>query len=421
MKKRFHRRLAARIVLVAIITLAICLGAAAIFEYNNLHRMARATAQSHGSVVFPLLAWEQFSTDPTSGSDIYEATAIAMAQTPFIFLRVLDPRGSELFTHARLNGAELMAAFSPSSSDIPAQTDATSTIHWRDKRLYLTFILPLLDGETGAIRGYLNGVYQMPVADLRTLLNRLLISLGLVTFTVVVGAIICYVGMFLLNRQMIGSFKSLNRANYHLLKELSLALAKSDCRDPGHGLRMVIYAVSLAARVRVPAAHYRGLIYGALLHDVAMVPLPVSLLHKDAQFTAQERTRLYDHPRIGASFLKKLPWLAEAAEVVRHHHEHYDGSGYPDSIDHENIPLTARIVAIADCFDALTSPRPQREPVPVEEAMHVMEKDSGQRFDPVLLASFFAIAPALYKRLHSLSLNQLDKEVDKKLKSYLPV
>src|SRR5918996_1280766 len=125
-----------------------------------------------------------------------------------------------------------------------------------------------------------------------------------------------------------------------------------------------------------------GIEFGFLLHDIGKVAVPDSILHKPEPLTPQERLLIEQHPVTGWEIVRQVDFLGAASEVVRHHHERWDGDGYPDGLKGEDIPLTARVFAVADTFDALTTTRPYRPASPIAEACQELLKHSETQFDP---------------------------------------
>ena len=131
--------------------------------------------------------------------------------------------------------------------------------------------------------------------------------------------------------------------------------------------------------------------FGFLLHDVGKVAVPDSILWKPEPLTPEERSLMERHPLVGWEILREIDFLGEAKLVVRHHHERWDGAGYPDGLAGEVIPLSARVFAVADALDALTTVRPYRAPSTLIEARAMIEDSSGTQFDPEVVDAFLEI------------------------------
>ncbi|KEF35155.1 hypothetical protein RDMS_03735 [Deinococcus sp. RL] len=156
----------------------------------------------------------------------------------------------------------------------------------------------------------------------------------------------------------------------------------------GHEERVVTLAVALAQAAGLSAPQVRAVRWGAALHDLGKLRVPAALLNKAGPLSGEERALLQRHPVWGAELLSPLPLPAAAVAAVRHHHERWDGSGYPAGLRWGRIPLTARIVALADVFDALVSSRPYKPAWCEREAARVMLRGAGSQFDPHLARLF---------------------------------
>ena len=131
-----------------------------------------------------------------------------------------------------------------------------------------------------------------------------------------------------------------------------------------------------------------------LLHDIGKIGISENILRKPAKLSNCEWEIMKSHPVMGEEILKPLPTLKPVLPLIRHHHERWDGKGYPDGLKGEEIPLGARIIAICDAFDAMTSLRPYRKPLSKEKALKEIEKNSGTQFDPKLVEIFLKISPS---------------------------
>src|SRR5262249_37290928 len=135
-------------------------------------------------------------------------------------------------------------------------------------------------------------------------------------------------------------------------------------------------------------AEKRDLYYAAVFHDIGKIGMPDRILHSTDRLSPEELERVKQHPVVGSRLLEKIPGLQRAVPGIRHHHENFDGTGYPDGLAGESIPLCARIVALADSFDAMTTDRAYRRGRSPAEAIAVIREESGVRFDPSLVDLF---------------------------------
>ena len=150
----------------------------------------------------------------------------------------------------------------------------------------------------------------------------------------------------------------------------------------GHSTRVTRLALALADELGVSDGEVEGLEYGAMLHDVGKIDMPAEILCKPAPLDDDEWNVMRTHPQVGYDLVRKLPHLAPAAEIVLAHHEAFDGTGYPNRLKREEIPLGARILTIADSYDSMTHPHTQRPAMPPAMAVREIERCSGSQFDP---------------------------------------
>jgi putative nucleotidyltransferase with HDIG domain len=184
----------------------------------------------------------------------------------------------------------------------------------------------------------------------------------------------------------------------HSIATLVRALKDHDPDTSRHGVRAAYYALCLADELELPRPDRTALAIGAMLHDIGKLALPRTLLQKPAALTADEHDRVRSHPVVGDGVVRAFPWLGSIRPIVRNHHERWDGAGYPDGLAGENIPLLARVVAVADTFDAMTANRPYRAALPVRAALAQIAEGSGSQFDPDLAAAFRRrLQPARWK------------------------
>jgi HD-GYP domain-containing protein (c-di-GMP phosphodiesterase class II) len=167
------------------------------------------------------------------------------------------------------------------------------------------------------------------------------------------------------------------------LEALASALEAKDPYTREHTGRIRDMAVALSVAMKIPAPQRRAVRLGSILHDVGKIGISDSILQKPGPLTELEWEVMRSHPVVGERMLKGIEFLHDALPVIRHHHERWDGDGYPDGLRGEQIPLGARIVAVCDSFDAMTSDRPYREAIPPDAACEELLRCAGTQFDPV--------------------------------------
>ena len=172
---------------------------------------------------------------------------------------------------------------------------------------------------------------------------------------------------------------------------LAAALEARDGYTLGHGERVAALSVLIGQQMRLPAGRLRALAQGALLHDVGKIGVPDAILHKPGPLTMEERVVIEEHPARGDQMLATaFPGAAERA-VIRHHHERWDGNGYPDGLAGDAIPMEARIAAVADVYDALRSERAYRGALSRERASAYIQENAGMHFDPLCADALLAV------------------------------
>jgi ribonuclease P protein subunit RPR2 len=176
------------------------------------------------------------------------------------------------------------------------------------------------------------------------------------------------------------------------MKSLAHVVEAKDPTTRGHLDRTAHYGLALARRIDPALAELPAVAYGFFLHDIGKVGIPESILCKAGPLTELEWVVMRSHPNQGARIVEPIPFMGEAVDIVRSHHERFDGGGYPRGLRGEEIPLAARIFSIADSFDAMTSDRPYRSALTTEEAVAEIRGAAGTQFDPRCVEAFEALA-----------------------------
>jgi HD-GYP domain-containing protein (c-di-GMP phosphodiesterase class II) len=191
--------------------------------------------------------------------------------------------------------------------------------------------------------------------------------------------------------------QELRRSYKATVLALANAVEARDAYTGRHAQRVAAYGLRIA--------HAAGLDvdpeveFGFLLHDVGKVAVPDAILFKPGPLSEEERALMVRHPQIGSEILRHIEFLDEAKVVVLHHHERWDGEGYPDGLSGEAIPLQARVFAVADALDALTTDRPYRAAVGWAEARQVIRAESGTQFDPAIVAAYETLPDEAFARI----------------------
>jgi putative nucleotidyltransferase with HDIG domain len=201
-----------------------------------------------------------------------------------------------------------------------------------------------------------------------------------------------------LERRVAEATRDLEAAYYQLqttyratLQALGSALDTRDVGTEAHSRRVHGYALAAARAYGLPEDEIAQLAHGVLLHDIGKIGIPDAILLKPDKLTREEWTVMRRHPEIGAELIRDIPFLQGAMPIVRHHHERWDGTGYPDHLRGSEIPVAARIFAVVDAFDAMTVDRPYSTAIAFDAARAELRRSAGSHFDPEIVEAFLRI------------------------------
>lgn len=172
-----------------------------------------------------------------------------------------------------------------------------------------------------------------------------------------------------------------------IIDALAETIDAGDSNRNGHSENVAESSRLIAYKMSLPKSEVQKIYYSAILHDIGVIGVPEEIVNKQGKFTDEEFAEMKKHPEIGERILSKITEMPEIAKNVRSHHEHFDGSGYPDGLAGKDIPIGARIIAVADAFDAMTHLRSYRDLMTKEQAKDELRKCAGSRFDPLVVAA----------------------------------
>ncbi len=420
-KKQIHARLLRRISAACLLVMLLSTAALLYLEYHRLADRVLRTAEHQSALFAGVVALLDRTPEALTPDVTEQLLRSVMEQSSFIEVTVTTADRRTLFSADREDGAARAAAFA-ATAPLPNASDAAAgRLHVADKRFYQQVSIPLRDSRSHRVIGYLDGTYRLSLGDTTATLRWFGLTVALVCGALVVCGLLLYPAMVLLQRQLIVGSGEASRANGFLLKKLAKMLAAADGATSAHHLhRLVVYATALAKQQGLPRTAIHGLIQAAFLYGLDRQGLPEEVAGKREQPEHKGNKQLLAaHQRL-LKEIKRYRWLREAEPIVRTCHEHYDGTGYPAGLSGQAIPIGARILAIAQYFDALTVPGPGRDPVDLATALRSIEQESGLRFDPVLVSTFVTVAPSLFSELTTLDETRLDRRVDGVIKGYLP-
>ncbi len=192
-------------------------------------------------------------------------------------------------------------------------------------------------------------------------------------------------------QQLREALRQIERSYDHTLEVLGAAIDLRDSPTAGHSRRVFLYSIEIAKRLGGLEKQIRNIAMGAWLHDIGKLAISDAILLKPGPLTDEERQTMQRHAQIGYDLVRGIPFLADAAEIIFAHHERCDGSGYPRGLKATEIPVGARIFAVADTFDAMTSDRPYRRALPFKVSREVIEREAGGLYDPQVANVFLNI------------------------------
>ncbi len=278
-----------------------------------------------------------------------------------------------------------------------------------DKNVFLQILYPVYSGDK--LIGYLGGVSRVDKRIVKDFEDNLISTLLTVIFSVFALSIIIFPIIKTSYNKIEENRFELIKTNIHTLMTLGDAIALRDSDTNDHNYRVTFYSIRLAEEMGLKKYTVRSVIKGALLHDIGKIGISDTILLKDGPLNYEEYETMKDHVILGASLVADSPWLENGLDVIRYHHEKFDGTGYIRGLAGEDIPITARIFSIADVFDALTSKRPYKEPLGVIKTIKIMNQGSGLHFDPKILDVFIRNAEKMYNEAYNLSTDILREKI----------
>jgi HD-GYP domain-containing protein (c-di-GMP phosphodiesterase class II) len=384
---------------------AVFAAAVLLIEYNRIGGLVADRAQR--SVAF-LNAQVQHLLDRPGLLDAAEfqdqlermaANARGQKIGRFVYVEISDLGTLELarmFDRDYAHAAAVEVFMSDPSRRLPQDDgDYYESVSIKDTRHVYT-VVPLVT-SAGDVVAFARGMFALSDEAYAQIWRRISTVVGLTVAVIIVTALLLYPIIARLMGQLEALSSKLLDANLEMIEVLGSAIAKRDSDTDVHNYRVSIYSVRLAERIGLDRAAIRSLIKGAFLHDVGKIGTSDNILLKPGRLDEAEFEIMKQHVRHGLDIVARSEWLTDAAAVVGFHHEKYDGSGYHENLAGNDIPLNARIFAIADVFDALTSERPYKKPLGFDEAMRILKEGGGNHFDPSLVEAFAGIAPDLHR------------------------
>lgn len=339
-----------------------------------------------------------------SGPDATEHASVAAKTISgglFDIAEIYDHRGNKLAESLTQEG-HAVESFLPKHG-APNYTAASyESLKLAGGVWVLRVFVPLRNSSTDMrlpITGYFEGVRVIPAWQHA----QLIASSWTVALMVCLASLLCGAALYpvVVHLSADNERKAREVLDSHIsmMEALGRAIAKRDSDTGAHNYRVAWIAASIGERMGINGNAMQALIAGSFLHDVGKIGIPDAILLKPGKLDDSEFSIMRTHVAQGEEIVTGMGWLDGANAVVAAHHEKWNGSGYPRQLSGEDIPLSARIFAVADVFDALCSKRPYKEPMGFEMAMAILEKDTGSHFDPAVMAVFGPMARPIFDRL----------------------
>ena len=292
-----------------------------------------------------------------------------------------------------------------------------SFIKLNDK-IYFKIISPIY--EDRKLFGYIDIKVEVGSRIVRQFRRALIVAVVHTAGTIAMMALALYPLILTSYRKLQRNSRDLLKSHLYTIKALGNAIAERDSDTDKHNYRVTYFSLCMAERLNLSAQSTRSLVKGAFLHDVGKIGISDSILLKPSSLTAQEYAVMKTHVELGVQIVNNIPWLEDSIDVIRFHHERYDGSGYPLGIAESQIPVVARIFSVVDVFDSLISNRPYKHAFSYSESIKII-KQSIKQFDPWVFSNFMLIAESLYKHATSMAMEDYETFLEEKLPNYFKI
>jgi HD-GYP domain-containing protein (c-di-GMP phosphodiesterase class II) len=424
-----YRGLAKRIVLATLAIVAVLTAAVVVKERGLVSETVLELARNRIQILLNH-TWEEADRQGIEPVEAFRQSLIAMRDTrltqrvgSFVYGRFTNSEGvvlADFSEEGYPNLGEIEERLDRQQERFPAAGQSWHEIVRFGGRPHVHLVTPMEDRE-GQVVAHAQTFFAVSDQALAQMRRDLVESILWVIGIVLATSAILYPVIITLTGRLATFSEDLLESHLETVQILGSAIAKRDSDTSAHNFRVTMMAVQVAEVLGLEQVRMQKLIKGAYLHDVGKIGISDNILLKPARLDEAEFAvmkthvdhgvdivtrsewlqhqvaELQSHVTGGVSLLAHSSWLDEASEVVGGHHEKYDGSGYPHGLKGEDIPLVARIFAIADVFDALTCERPYKKPFSYEKSMAILEEGRGSHFDPRILDAFNTLAEPIYR------------------------
>lgn len=252
----------------------------------------------------------------------------------------------------------------------------------------ISILMHFITGETFFSIWYNNIIWVIKdyfaVAPLAVIMAIAYVNYGVL-------GVLLFFGPLLYARYAFKLYLDMRKIYIDTVKSLSQAIEAKDPYTMGHSMRVGEYACALARKLGLSGRKVENIKIAAILHDIGKIGVEENILNKPGRLTEEEFDKIKNHPEIGIRIIKGIDALETVSKIILHHHERYDGTGYPEGLKSDDIVLEAQILSLADVFDALTSERPYRRAMTLEEALKILDEGKGSQFEPKLADTFIKL------------------------------
>jgi len=412
----YSRKLALRISTVSLAVAALAgLGAGLVAQDRGEDSLVAQTVEDTQR----LLRQEAYRPEGVQATRNAQAAAQALAAAHFDVAQLYTAGGLLMAEQFSADGRAL-------EQEIPTATGKGTrsyTQPWFERRWLpgrrplLRVFIPLRD-ERQMLTGYFEGARLVPDGQRARLVAEAQRAGWLAALAVLAGGVALYPVLLRLNSASLRRQRELLESHIAMMEALGRAIARCDSDSDSHNYRVAWISATLAEAVGLHGTRMQELIVGSFLHDVGKIGIPDHILLKPGPLSEEEMRVMRTHVGMGEDIVAGAGWLGGGQAVVAGHHEKWDGTGYPRGRAGTDIPLVARIFAIADVFDNLCSRRPYKEPLPLAQALQVLQEGAGRHFDPHLVQVFTQQAETVYRTVTEAGQEQLQQLLERMVRKH---
>ena len=373
------------------------------FEYENAKQIDVLINEQMAGFEKDLKVFDM--TDPENDALIYKRLEELMQAHQMLIMQISDMNAKVLYAATGTEDKKVIQSFHDFGSKLSTEEDYR-LIRTDPARYILVFTKNLSFNQASPV--LIKVAIQLTsetVMAMRKGMGSVVIGTVIILLLVVLAIFPIIYRQY---RQLELDKMTLLHSNLDIVRAMGDAVAMRDSDTSEHNYRVTYYSIKLAENMEIEPAQFPALIKGAFLHDVGKIGISDTVLLKPARLDENEFSMMKMHVELGLSLIKKIAWFDDASIIIGAHHEKFDGSGYPNGLKGDAIPLVARIFAVVDVFDALTSKRPYKEAFTFAHAMKLIQNESGKHFDPVIITSFLNIAESLWNGVANKHIDELE-------------